>query len=67
MSSGSLIVDDAHIRINDGLLELDASRREVQEILTDLFASTRIGTQGSFDQAIQAAVVEVCDLEIRVD
>jgi beta-lactamase regulating signal transducer with metallopeptidase domain len=61
------IVDDARIRINDGLLELDASKREVREILTDLFASTRIGTQDAFDHAIQAAVEEVCDLQIRVD
>jgi beta-lactamase regulating signal transducer with metallopeptidase domain/predicted nucleic acid-binding Zn-ribbon protein len=61
------IVDDAHIHISNGLLELDASKREVQEILTDLFAPSRIGTQNAFDHAVQAAVEEVCDLEIRID
>jgi len=61
------ITDDANIHINDDLLELYASRREVREILTDLFSPLRVGTQDAFDDALEAAVDEVSDLEIRLD
>ncbi len=61
------IIDDANIHINDDLLELNASRREVREILTDLFTPLRVGTQDAFDDALEAAVDEVSDLEIRTD
>jgi beta-lactamase regulating signal transducer with metallopeptidase domain/predicted nucleic acid-binding Zn-ribbon protein len=61
------IIDDANIRINDDLLELNASRRETREILTDLFSPLRIGTKDTFDDALEAAVDEVSDLEIRTD
>lgn len=61
------IVDDANIHIHNGVLELDASRRETREILTDLFGPTRIGTQAAFDDALEAAVDEVSDLEIQTD
>lgn len=56
-----------HIRIDDDVLELDVSRREVREILSDLFATSRIGTQDAFDEALEAAVDEVSDLEISTD
>jgi beta-lactamase regulating signal transducer with metallopeptidase domain/archaellum component FlaC len=61
------IIDDANIHINDDLLELNASRREVREILSDLFTPSRIGTRDAFDDALEAAVDEVSDLEIRTD
>ncbi len=61
------IIDDANIHINDDLLELNASRREVREILTDLFTPLRVGTQDAFDVALEAAVDDVSDLEIRTD
>ena len=59
------IIDDANIHITDDLLELNASRREVREILTDLFNPLRVGTQDAFDDALDSAVDEVSDLEIR--
>ncbi len=61
------IIDDANIHINDDLLELNASRREVREILTDLFSPLRVGTQDAFDDALESAVDDVSDLEIRTD
>ena len=61
------IVEDAHIHINDDVLELDVSRREVREILSDLFTRSRIGTQNAFDDALEAAADEVSDLEISTD
>ena len=61
------MIDDANIHINDDLLELNASRRETREILTDLFNPLRVGTQDAFDDALKAAVDEVSDLEIRTD
>jgi len=61
------IVDDANIHVNDGVLELDASRRETREILNDLFVPVRIGTQDAFDGALEAAVDEISDLEFETD
>ena len=61
------IVDDANIHINNDLLEINASRREVREILGDLFTPLRVGTQDAFDDALEAAVGDVSNLEIRTD
>ncbi len=61
------IIDDANIHITDDLLELNASRRETRVILKDLFSPLRVGTQDAFDDALEAAVAEVSDLEIRTD
>ncbi len=61
------IVDDANIHIHNGVLEINASRREAREILTDLFTPVRIGTQDAFDDALSNAVDEVSDLEIKTD
>ena len=49
------------------MLEINASRREAREILTDLFTPVRIGTQDAFDDALSNAVDEVSDLEIKTD
>jgi beta-lactamase regulating signal transducer with metallopeptidase domain/soluble cytochrome b562 len=61
------IVDDARIRVDDGLVRLDASRSEVREILTDLFAPHRIGTQGAFDAAIDRAATGLSPMTIKAD
>lgn len=61
------IVDDASIHIDRDVLELDVSRREVREILSDLFGPERIGTDEAFDAALERTVDEVSKLEIAVD
>ena len=61
------IIDDANSHITNDLLELNVSRREVREILADLFNPLRVGTQDTFDEALAASVDEVSDLEIRTD
>jgi len=61
------LVEDGNIHIHNDVLELDVSRREAREILSDLFSSSRVGTQDAFDDALEAAVDDVSDLEIRTD
>jgi beta-lactamase regulating signal transducer with metallopeptidase domain len=61
------IIDEGNIHIHDGVLELDASRSEVHEILDDLFSGERVGTREAFVAALEAAVDEVSDLEILLD
>ncbi|MGD8441204.1 MAG: M56 family metallopeptidase, partial [Holophagae bacterium] len=61
------IVDEASIHIDDDVLELDVSRREVREILSDLLGPARIGTEEAFDGALERTVDEVATLEIAVD
>lgn len=58
------IIDEGNIHIDDDVLELRASRREVLEILEDLFAPERVGTQEAFNAAIESASDEVSDLQI---
>ena len=61
------IIDDGNIHIHRDVLELNASRSEVRQILGDLFGNERVGTQEAFDAALEAAVDEVSDLEILLD
>jgi len=61
------IIEDSNIHIHNDVLELDVSRREVREILSDLFTPSRVGTQDAFDNALEDAVDDVSDLEIRTD
>ena len=61
------ILDEASIRLHDDLLEVDVSRREAREILDDLLSPVRIGTEEAFDAALESAVDELADLEIRVE
>ena len=61
------IIDDGNIHIDDDVLELNASRRETREILMDLFTPLRVGTQDAFDEALEADVNEISDLEIQTD
>jgi beta-lactamase regulating signal transducer with metallopeptidase domain len=61
------IVEEAHIHVDEDVVEIDASRREVREILTDLLGQHRAGTQQAFDDAVNAAADALSPLEIRVD
>ena len=61
------IIDEGSLHIDDEIVELHASRTETREILNDLFSSLRIGTQDAFDQALEAAVVDVSNLELSVN
>jgi predicted nucleic acid-binding Zn-ribbon protein len=61
------IVEDAHIHVDDDLVSIDASRDDVRDILVDLFAPQRVGTQDVFDAAIEATVDALSPLEIRID
>ena len=61
------IVEEADVHIHNDVLEFDVSRREVLEILSDLFTPSRVGTQDAFDNALEDAVDEVANLEIRTD
>ena len=61
------IVESAGVEIDDGVLDLDVSRREVREILSDLFGPDRIGTEQAFDAALDRTVDDVSTLEIAVD
>jgi len=61
------LLDHANTHLGNGLIEVDISRREAQEILTGLLLPVRIGTQEGFDAALETAVNEVCHLVIRAD
>ena len=61
------IIDEGNIHIHRDVLELNASRSEVRQILGDLFGNERVGTQQAFDAALEAAVDEVSDLPILLD
>ena len=61
------LLDDASIRLHGDLLEVDVSRREAREILGDLFSPVQVGTEENFDAALESAVDELSDLEIRVE
>jgi len=65
--AASRVVDDARIRVDDDVVSIDASRSDVREILTDLFAPHRIGTQNAFDAAIDRAVAGLSPLTIKTD
>ncbi|HSN54410.1 MAG TPA: M56 family metallopeptidase [Candidatus Sulfomarinibacteraceae bacterium] len=61
------LLEEASIHLHDAVLEVDVSRREAREILDDLFSPVRIGTEEGFDAALESAVDELADLEIRVE
>ncbi|HSL17510.1 MAG TPA: M56 family metallopeptidase [Methylomirabilota bacterium] len=61
------LLEEASIRLHDDLLEVNVSRREAREILDDRFSPVRIGTEEAFDAALESAVDELADLEIRVE
>jgi beta-lactamase regulating signal transducer with metallopeptidase domain/archaellum component FlaC len=61
------IVEDAHVHVHDEVVELDVSRREVREILSDLLSSHRVGTQDAFDEAVKAAADALSPMTISVE
>jgi hypothetical protein len=61
------IVEDAHVHVHDEVVELDASRREVREILSDLLSSYRVGTEDGFDAAVAAAADALSPMTISVE
>jgi beta-lactamase regulating signal transducer with metallopeptidase domain/archaellum component FlaC len=61
------ILEDAHVHVHDELVEVDASRRDVRQILVDLLGSHRIGTEDAFDAAVDDAADALSPLSIAVD
>jgi len=61
------IVEDARIRVDDDLVRIDASKSDVRDILADLFAPHRIGTQDAFDAAIDHATAGLSPLTIEAN
>jgi beta-lactamase regulating signal transducer with metallopeptidase domain/predicted nucleic acid-binding Zn-ribbon protein len=61
------IAEDAHINVDDDVIRVQVSRSEAQEILTDLLAPHRIGTEDAFNAAVAAAADALSPLVIRID
>ncbi|MCK5377741.1 MAG: hypothetical protein KAJ97_11685, partial [Acidobacteria bacterium] len=61
------IADDAHMHVDDNRVRVDASAREVREILSDLLGPHRVGASDAFDAAVDAAAEALSPLEIRID
>ena len=59
------IVEDARIRVDDDFVRIDASKSDVRDILEDLFAPHRIGTEDAFDAAIDHATAGLSPLTIQ--
>lgn len=61
------IVERGSIHIHDDVLELNASRSEVREIVEDLFSPGRVATRNAFDQALDAAIDAVTELRLELE
>ncbi len=61
------IAVDADINLDDDVVRVNAPRSEAHEILTDLLAPHRVGTQEAFDAAVNGAVDALSPLVIRID
>jgi len=61
------IADDAHMHVDDNRVRVDASAREVREILSDLLGPHRVGASDAFDAAVDAAAEALSPLEIMID
>ena len=63
------IGEDSHLNVNvdDNRVRVDASPREVREILSDLLGPHRVGTRESFDAAVDAAADALSPLELMID
>jgi len=61
------IAEDAHINVDDDVVRVQVSRSEAQEILTDLLAPHRVGTEDAFNAAVAAAADALSPLVIRID
>ena len=60
------IMAEANIHVQDEVVEIDASRNETRQVLGDLFTKYRVGTQDSFEEAVEAASRAVSPLKIAV-
>lgn len=65
--AASRIVEDASIRVNDDIIRIRASRREVREILTDLMKPHMVGLEEAFEAAVDNAADALSPLEITID
>jgi beta-lactamase regulating signal transducer with metallopeptidase domain/predicted nucleic acid-binding Zn-ribbon protein len=61
------IIDDANINVHDKVLKINGDDTEIREILTDLMLPHRLGTQESFDRAIDNAATGLSPMVIQVD
>ncbi len=61
------IVEAATIRGGDEELRINSPQDETRQILVDLFAPNRIGTQQSFDDAVDNAVASMSPMIIKVN
>ncbi len=61
------VMAEAHSHVDDDLVEIDANRKETRLVLSDLFTSHRIGTEGTFEDAVDAASRALSPLKIVVE
>ncbi len=61
------VIDDADINVHDKVLKINGDDTEIREILNDLLLPHRIGTQESFDRAIENAATGLSPMVIQVD
>jgi beta-lactamase regulating signal transducer with metallopeptidase domain/predicted nucleic acid-binding Zn-ribbon protein len=65
--AASRLTEDAHIRVRDDEIRLDASPSEAREILSDLMTPHRVGSHEAFDAAIEGTVKALDPLVIAVE
>ena len=65
--AAALIADDASINIDEDTLTFTASRKRTRDVLIELLADHRIGTQKNFDTAVDSAARALSPLVIVVD
>ncbi len=61
------ILEDAEVHVDDGTVEVMASRTEARQILADLLGPLRIGGQSAFDEALEGAATALSPLVLQVD
>jgi len=61
------IVGESHLHVIGDVVELDASRREVREILTDLMKSHMTGLEEAFAAAIDDSADALSPLQISIE
>jgi len=61
------IAEEAHVRVDDDIIRIRASRREVREILTDLMKPHMVGLEEAFDAAVDNTANALSPLEISIE
>jgi beta-lactamase regulating signal transducer with metallopeptidase domain/predicted nucleic acid-binding Zn-ribbon protein len=61
------IVEEARVRVDDDMVRIRASGREVREILTDLIKPHMVGLEEAFDAAVDNTADALSPLEISID